>query len=64
MVLLALDLHLVRHGMISIILPAWHQGPWRLHHDCLPSLQYISWIYLQHAGLKKDNHMAPAGCLQ
>jgi hypothetical protein len=29
MVLHAFDLHLVRHGMISIIPPAQHQGPWR-----------------------------------
>ena len=41
MALLAFDLHLVHHGMISIIPPAWHQGPWRLHLDCLPPLQYI-----------------------
>jgi len=44
MVLLALDLHLVHHGMISIIPPAWHQGPWRLLLDCPPKLQHITWI--------------------
>jgi hypothetical protein len=29
MVLHAFDLHLVHHGMISIIPPVQHQGPWR-----------------------------------
>ena len=65
MVLLALDLHLVHLGMISIIPPAWRQGPWRLHLGCHPILQYITWIYLQHAGhkrIRKNNHLAPAGC--
>jgi len=66
MVLLAIDLHLVRLGMISIMPPARHQGPWHYHHGRPSPLQYISWIYIQHAGLKKEkhNHMAPAGCLQ
>ena len=53
MVLLALDLHLVHLGMISIIPPAWRQGPWRLHLGCHPNLQYITRIYLQHAGHKE-----------
>ena len=52
MVLLALDLHLVHHGMIFIITPAWHQGPWHLHLDC-PSNYNISHGYdIQHAGHK------------
>jgi hypothetical protein len=52
MVLHALDLHLVRHGMISIIPPAQHQSPWRatlivfLYNNI--SLGYIYW----HAGHK------------
>ena len=67
MVLLALDLHLVRLGMISIMPPVRHQGPWRHHHGRLSPLQYISWIYIystQALKRKNYNHMAPAGCLQ
>ena len=53
MVLLAIDLHLVRLRMISIMPPARHQGPWYHHHGRPSPLQYISWIYIRHAGLKK-----------
>ena len=67
MVLLALDLHLMRLGMISIMPSAWHQGPWRYHQ--LVFLHYnISHGYTYGAQTikieEKDNHLAPAGCLQ
>jgi hypothetical protein len=62
MVLLAIDLHLVRLGMISIMPPARHQGPWHHHHGRPSPLQYISWIYIQHAGLKKEKPQPYGSC--
>src|SRR3954463_6253281 len=62
MVLLAIDLHLVRLGMISIMPPAWHQGPWHHHHGRPSPLQYISWIYIQHTGPKKEKPKPYGSC--
>ena len=45
---------LVRHGMISIIPPAWRQGPWRLH---MVVLHYIELLHLlTHSDKVKQLH--------
>jgi hypothetical protein len=58
MVLHAFDLYLMRHGMISIILPVQHQGPWRA--TLIVFLHYnisLGYIYLRHAGHKMKRQL-------
>jgi hypothetical protein len=53
MVLHAFDLHLVRHGIISIIPPAQHQGPWRITLSVFLNYNIsLGYIYIQHVGHK------------